>query len=199
MRMCTKHWDALKARVNELDMGHLVSKNPEEAMERTVKELNKEEVPVDPLMRSYWMITNRALEAIGLGLMMQNEDGTDKCPQCEYNRLCGCPTPNCADVWTQEAPEAVAQWLAEEQAKAEDTQKTIECMYTCEGCGLVDRKVNVPERKGDTDVVLWVGHILGVAISKDHSSVSPQCTATKMANVKIPLSDDARIGENPTN
>ena len=69
----------------------------------------------DPLMRCYWMITNRALEAIGLDLMAMNEDGTHKCPQCEYNKGCGCPVENCADEWTDSAPKAVAKWLAEEK------------------------------------------------------------------------------------
>lgn len=112
MKMCHRHWDALKAEVDRLGMSHLIAKDgEEEAVERALRGTD------DPLMRCYWMIANRATEAIGLDLLVIGPNGEEKCPQCEYNARCGCPTPNCAEEWTTSAPLAVLKWIAEESGR----------------------------------------------------------------------------------
>lgn len=111
MKMCQRHWDGLRAEVDRLGMSHLVAKDGAEAVDRAVKGED------DPLMRCYWMITNRALEAIGLDLLVVGPNGEEVCPQCAYNEGCGCETENCADEWTKSAPEAVFRWIAEEAGR----------------------------------------------------------------------------------
>ena len=111
MKMCQPHWDALKAEVHRLGMGHLICEDGAEAAQRAVDGND------DPLMRCYWMITNRALEAIGLPLLVVGPNGEEPCPQCAYNEGCGCSTPNCADEWTTSAPLSVLKWIAEESGR----------------------------------------------------------------------------------
>lgn len=78
MQFCQKHWDMLRAAINDRGLSHLVAKSSEEAMESIVAQLQGGEGDYDPLMDCYWMITNRALEVGGLYLL-----SGDLCPVCE--------------------------------------------------------------------------------------------------------------------
>lgn len=72
-------------------------------------------------------------------------------------------------------------------------------MYTCHGCGLTDRVVEVPERGPDDCVVQWVEQS-AMFVGADHERVSPNCPC-RQVDLKIPLranpNDDptVRIGE----
>lgn len=75
---------------------------------------------------------------------------------------------------------------------------TIEVMYTCDGCGLKDRKVNVSARKPSEDVMEWLCGVMRTELTADHNNMSPKCPAVKMAQVMIPVNkptETARIGE----
>lgn len=76
--------------------------------------------------------------------------------------------------------------------------ETIECLYSCSACSLLNVPVKVPARTTE-DVVLWVGQILGAAIGADHSRRSPHCTSKKMDNVKIPMAGAEKVGGSPVN
>lgn len=73
---------------------------------------------------------------------------------------------------------------------------TITVLYTCAGCGLHDRPVEVPARREDEDVVHWTKETLGWAIKRDHELVSPRCSSTVLETVKVPVGDgNVRIGD----
>ncbi len=64
----------------------------------------------------------------------------------------------------------------------------ITVLYSCAGCGVVDRCVVVRAR-GDEDVVTWVEQTIQV-VGADHSRASPSCRATHLVDLKIPVSGD---------
>ena len=73
----------------------------------------------DPLMKLNWMLTNRALEYLGIGLLAAKPDGGDYCPVCELSTSCAtskdpCGKENCADALIPSA----ADFLAKEAAQA---------------------------------------------------------------------------------
>lgn len=65
--------------------------------------------------------------------------------------------------------------------------------YSCPECGLVDREVRVTSRT-DEDVVAWLEDVCMVEVTKDHVSVSPDCVATSLKDLKIPLAGVDKIG-----
>lgn len=74
----------------------------------------------------------------------------------------------------------------------------IQCLYTCDACGLEDVAVDVPEREANQDVVYWLQHVAVSMIGADHRIRSPSCAATKITALKIPVPDGTqRIGEVP--
>lgn len=97
MKMCPAHWLKIRNRITELGLYHLVAKSGREAHAQMVAELEgrEEKKDYDPLMSCHWMITNRALEMGGLGMMMQPPPGegwidekgqSHYCPICEAVR-----------------------------------------------------------------------------------------------------------------
>lgn len=73
---------------------------------------------------------------------------------------------------------------------------TVECLYSCHKCGLVDVAVEVPLRGPEEDVVHWVQETMGRALANDHATRSPHCVPETLSNVKIPLppGDNAKVG-----
>ena len=70
---------------------------------------------------------------------------------------------------------------------------TIQVLYTCLPCGIIDAKVEVPARTTE-DVITWVEKIMGPAIAEDHRKRSPNCCPATLSNVKIPVTGATRIG-----
>ena len=70
---------------------------------------------------------------------------------------------------------------------------TIQVLYTCLPCCIVDAKVDVPARTTE-DVITWVEKVMGPAIAEDHQRRSPNCFPTTLSNVKIPVTGAAKIG-----
>lgn len=106
MRFCDAHWQKTRAAIEARGLTGLVAKNWEEAVGRLVAgaEAGSTASSFDPLNMTFNMILSRALERCGLELMMQNEDGSDRCPLCFMNAVHkeGCKVEDCAftyDSW----------------------------------------------------------------------------------------------------
>lgn len=76
-------------------------------------------------------------------------------------------------------------------------QLTIEVLYSCPDCGLVDVPVKVPAR-GVEDVGEWMEATV-VLVGNDHFCRSPSCEPEKLRDLKIPMAGTDRIGGAPVN
>lgn len=85
MKICTPHWERLRAALKERGLDHLGAKTGEAAAANMVTELEgrSAENDFDPLMAANNMIWTQGLKVCGLALMANNEDGSEKCPICE--------------------------------------------------------------------------------------------------------------------
>jgi len=111
MRICQRHWDACKAAIVERGLARDIAKDGAEAMRRALEGRD------DPLMTLHWMLTNRALEMLGLGLMSPAADGGERCQVCELSAACAasekpCGTADCADALIPSAADFLAQQAA---------------------------------------------------------------------------------------
>lgn len=69
--------------------------------------------------------------------------------------------------------------------------KTITVKYSCAICGIHNREVEVPARESpDEDVKHYVEQVIGEKIGFDHMSHSPECFASVMKDLWIPLPKD---------
>ena len=104
MKFCEDHWNKLRAEIKNLGMGSLVAKSGEEIMAKQIEELtgSASKSTFDPLMAAHNLIFSQALQTAGLDLLVQNEDGTDRCPLCylQTAHLAACKEPGC--TWTYE-------------------------------------------------------------------------------------------------
>lgn len=83
MKICPGHWGKLRAALDARGIGHLGAKSGEEAVSNITEQLEGGSPAYDPLMDCNNMIWSRGLEAGGLYLMGQKEDGSHYCPICE--------------------------------------------------------------------------------------------------------------------
>ena len=81
MKACSKHWQMLRAAIEERGLSHLVAKDGHAAMEPMVLQLEgrEREAMFDPLMSAYWMIVSAATARVGLSLYA---GGDEQCPVC---------------------------------------------------------------------------------------------------------------------
>ena len=63
----------------------------------------------------------------------------------------------------------------------------ITCLFSCDGCGLVDSPVRVRDRAENEDVVYWMEKVCMEAVGMQHSLLSPMCRAKKLKYLKIPI------------
>lgn len=71
---------------------------------------------------------------------------------------------------------------------------TVPVFYSCHGCQIVEREVQVAARKPLQDVVNWVNAVRD-SVAADHAVTSPKCDPVAF-DLKIPLaSKNSRIGE----
>lgn len=124
MKMCQPHWEKIRKAINDRGMGHLGAKTGKQAMANAITELEgrSAENGFDPLMGCNNMIWSQALKILGLGLMSNNPDGSEKCPVCEamiaYERWW---IDGPADVMLKEAKE---QKLIEDGEPAQGSVET---------------------------------------------------------------------------
>lgn len=81
MRICERHWAALREEVRKRGMAPLVTRNGREALEHAVKDMLglASESEYDPLMDCCFMITSRAISLLGLSVFNVG----NACPLCE--------------------------------------------------------------------------------------------------------------------
>lgn len=81
MKMCERHWNDLKKRINERGLMHFCASSDRMAAER-IRERNRVGVSRDnfePLMSAYYRIATNAIDQGGL------KADQDCCPLCELN------------------------------------------------------------------------------------------------------------------
>jgi hypothetical protein len=85
--MCTTHWTALRAKLDQLGLSHLVAKSGVEAAASMLAQANGTDTPsdFDPLMSANFAIMSNALTHGGLYLLSPDEKGEPYCPLCELN------------------------------------------------------------------------------------------------------------------
>lgn len=86
MRMCQRHWDALRAAIDARGLGRFVAANGRDATARMKAELEGTAEPDDfePLLGAHNLILARALESLGLYVMRPAEaGGAEPCPACD--------------------------------------------------------------------------------------------------------------------
>lgn len=114
MKFCMKHWDELRQAMKDRGMWHLVASSGEKAAEQLENQLETgtRAHNFDPLMAAHNSIVEHSIEAAGLAIMVNNEDGSERCPLCYVQDNCGCKklechflnwVPEVADVMKDEA------------------------------------------------------------------------------------------------
>ena len=83
MKICTKHWDMLKAALELRGILHLAHKSGEELVEYIQRSAEGVTGDYDPLFDCNNMITCNALQSGGLYLMGKPPEGEHFCPICE--------------------------------------------------------------------------------------------------------------------
>ncbi len=86
MNTCQPHWDMMRAGIEEAGLSDLVAKSGEEAFANIVTELGVEpgsSAPFDPLMSMHWHFSSISMQAFGLQMLIQKEDGSMPCYMCE--------------------------------------------------------------------------------------------------------------------
>ncbi len=73
----------------------------------------------------------------------------------------------------------------------------ITVMYSCKACGLKDRKVIVPERGENQDVVDYMNGTVTECIMDDHARKSPGCNPESLQDLMVPFSETKGIGFEP--
>ena len=115
MKFCLDHWGRLRSEIDQRGLSVLVPDSGQQAGERFVKaaEGNDSIASFDPLMYAHMAIMTHALDAVGLAAMVDNDDGSARCPLCFLNalheRTCtGClrPQVNGFDDWLVKAVDA---------------------------------------------------------------------------------------------
>jgi hypothetical protein len=84
MKFCQPHWDDLKAKIEAAGLGTFVAKSGEKVVDKMLGG------DFEPLMGAHNAILSNAMSAAGLNVMMQNEDGSDRCPLCYLIDNCPC-------------------------------------------------------------------------------------------------------------
>lgn len=71
--------------------------------------------------------------------------------------------------------------------------RIVEVFYSCDGCGLEDRKVFVRPRQTGEDLLSYIEKEVGEAVGLDHGLRSPRCQSRRMRDLKIPM-DERGVG-----
>lgn len=72
-------------------------------------------------------------------------------------------------------------------------QETIQLMYSCRLCGLHRIKINVPARLESQIVTEWLDDTVR-RVGQDHNHKSPNCRATELTELMIPVDNVKFIG-----
>ena len=102
MKFCSTHWEDLRAAIAARGLDQFVAADGKEAVDAMVRQLEgtTEREDFDPLMNAHWAIFSKGLEAGGLYLMGQPQDGSNDghyCPLCELDKQTGPGGPSSVD------------------------------------------------------------------------------------------------------
>lgn len=139
MKMCQKHWDALREAITARGLSALVAEDGHRAATNVVDELKNGRTldNYDPLMAAHWALVGNCMETLGrtagpqaVAAVMFDHDPSGGCPLCALNDAfnsrmgpdgrctCGCGDPRVAtrdqyDAWIDRAADdQVEAWKA---------------------------------------------------------------------------------------
>jgi len=104
MRFCQPHWNKLRAEIERVGLGKFVSADGHEAIAKTVASIERADLgdpprqsEFDPLLNAHWAIVSNVMGVVGFAIMVQNDDGSDRCPLCfiTADHLANCTMPDC--------------------------------------------------------------------------------------------------------
>lgn len=90
MKFCAAHWAELRGAVEAAGLGDLIAKSTAELEARLRAHHSGNAKAVDPLLMAHNMILNNAVRRVGISLMGNNADGTERCPLCFVIDGCIC-------------------------------------------------------------------------------------------------------------
>lgn len=71
---------------------------------------------------------------------------------------------------------------------------TVEVLYSCENCSVIEKPINVRERRYDEDIRHWMG-LVTEACARDHMRYC-DCHATELTlKIPVPSEKDAYLGK----
>ena len=110
MKFCGRHWEALREAIRARGLFGLVATSGEQVVAMMTKELGDGEstkATFDPLMGAHNAIVSNVMGVVGIAVMMQNEDGSDRCPLCfiqsEHDAHCKLTRCEPYDTWINRA------------------------------------------------------------------------------------------------
>lgn len=115
--MCIDHWAKLRAALAERKLDKLIAADGMQAAADLVAGRP------DPLMAAHNAILSNAVDKVGLAIMMQNDDGSERCPICYLKALslaspqCTCGDPACTPESIADGFERWIEIAADEQLK----------------------------------------------------------------------------------
>ena len=106
--MCKPHWDELREAIRARGIYDMVSANGPELAERL------QAGKFDPLMSAHMAIVTNAMQVVGLDIMANNEDGSERCPLCYLIGACPCNNDPCSfKTWINQAADDAAKTARE--------------------------------------------------------------------------------------
>lgn len=123
MKICQTHWDKMRAKLDELGIGHLGAKSGQEAaaaMQRQLEDAQEggDGSPTnrewDPLMAMNFAFWSRAMDVVGLAVMMEDFG----CPLCHaradydlHSKPGGCGDPACTRPQETSSVPTDEEWI----------------------------------------------------------------------------------------
>ncbi len=136
MKICQAHWDKMRAKLDELGIGHLGAKTGEEAATAMQRQIEDSQAggsgepradEWDPLMAMNFAFWSRAMEVVGLAAMSEDFG----CPLCHartdydiHSRPEGCGDPECKRERITDPEPTDEEWIRGcAQAMCEEAQR----------------------------------------------------------------------------
>lgn len=105
-KWCQPHWDQLREAVRVRGLDKFGAQNAEEAHRDMVDQAQGEETQFDPLMGSFWRLSNAVLETAGLRAVGQ-------CPMCILRDESD-PELKLVDDWIDGVTDSAHQYAVEQ-------------------------------------------------------------------------------------
>jgi hypothetical protein len=104
MKFCASHWEKLREAIKARGLWEFVAQDGDEVVRRVIDGLTAEKDArsnFEPLMGAHNAIVSNAMSNVGIELLVQNEDGSDKCPICFLQNLhdTNCKDKDCPGVF----------------------------------------------------------------------------------------------------